>query len=467
MEKTNQSNSFAIIGTFLIFELLAFAGFSLANSVLLYGIVGFAILLLLILGTKIEFKSKGFSSFLYFVIPLFIYGVLLFVSNFSLLFDLTDNIFVPVALIAFSGIGALSREQSDFKLSNALLVIYGSLAALVLISYFWTMVQFRPFYTIEFKSHYIYYDGERSPVPIGSIAYFLIGFSLKEVSIEYFSFFTSILSTSVIALFFIKPKEDKKSFILYAIYALIGIIPLITMPTKVTLLFDFIVAIIIALIIVLVKCLPKMLKYVPYVIYGVIGFGTLCFLVLLMNAQGEIGFIKANPLFNKLFIGNRFAAGYNDVLSGYFNNLDLLFEATNKPVKLFGFHPIYLNNVMCSNSILVDNFMMSGLFGTIMFVLVFVVGFISLNKFLRSENVELLHKVMFAGFIIVFTFLGVFNYDMTPFVYYTNYIPIYMSGPFLIVIFMFGYTFKINDKKAKEPVVENVIIKEEEDAISL
>ena len=127
MEKTNQSNSFAIIGTFLIFELLAFAGFSLANSVLLYGIVGFAILLLLILGTKIEFKSKGFSSFLYFVIPLFIYGVLLFVSNFSLLFDLTDNIFVPVALIAFSGIGALSREQGDFKLSNAPLFLFTSI----------------------------------------------------------------------------------------------------------------------------------------------------------------------------------------------------------------------------------------------------------------------------------------------------------------------------------------------------
>ena len=442
MTVKNQSNSFAIIGSFLVLELLAFAGFSLANSVILYGACGLVIAVLVYLGTKVDFAGKGFSSFGLFLIPLFIYTLLLLISGFSSSFSVVENLFVPIALLSFGCVGALVREQKEFKLSTALLVIYGSLAVLVLISYFWTMVQYKPFYTITYSDYYHYYNGTRSPVPVGETAYFLIGFSLEQVSIEYFSLFATLLATSVAALFFINPKEDKKTFTLYSIFAFVGILPLITMPTKMTILMDVLFIIVLAIVICIVKFknFLKTFKYVGFTILGLAAFLILIFF--------------ANALLDRLFNTNRFVSKYFEIVSDFFKNINLIFSNGVGEVKFLGFG--YNEGSFSTDSILIDNFMMSGFLGTIVFIVFVVFGCISLFKFVKNEKIPQLHKVILLGFVATFFAYSILSYDMQPYIYFSDYIPFYFSGPFMIVMFMFGYTFNITKQEDETQfVVQN------------
>ena len=460
MTVKNQSNSFAIIGSFLVLELLAFAGFSLANSVILYGACGLVIAVLVYLGTKVDFAGKGFSSFGLFLIPLFIYTLLLLISGFSSSFSVVENLFVPIALVSFGCVGALVREQKEFKLSTALLVIYGSLAVLVLISYFWTMVQYKPFYTITYSDYYHYYNGTRSPVPVGETAYFLIGFSLEQVSIEYFSLFATLLATSVAALFFINPKEDKKTFTLYSIFAFVGILPLITMPTKMTILMDVLFIIVLAIVICIVK-FKNFLKTFKYVGFTILGLAAFVILIFFANAQTNIhlfdglrNFISSNALLDRLFNTNRFVSKYFEIVSDFFKNINLIFSNGVGEVKFLGFG--YNEGSFSTDSILIDNFMMSGFLGTISFIVFVVFGCISLFKFVKNEKIPQLHKVILLGFIATFFAYSILSYDMQPYIYFSDYIPFYFSGPFMIVMFMFGYTFNITKQEDETQfVVQN------------
>jgi hypothetical protein len=105
-------------------------------------------------------------------------------------------------------------------------------------------------------------------------------------------------------------------------------------------------------------------------------------------------------------------------------------------------------------------------------VVAIVFAYISFIKFFKDYKTPLFNKVMIAAFINVYLFSALFNYNMQPYVHYLNYIPFYTSGPFMILLFMFGYTFKINNSKEVVPcdAITNQIIEEvefEEDAISL
>ena len=101
------------------------------------------------------------------------------------------------------------------------------------------MIYYVPFYTLIYKDYYTFYNGKPSPAPIGKTAYMLFGFQVQEVSTTYWSLFPTLLSTSVIALFFIKYKENKKIFILYACFAALGFISLLFTISKMALISDF------------------------------------------------------------------------------------------------------------------------------------------------------------------------------------------------------------------------------------
>jgi hypothetical protein len=50
---------------------------------------------------------------------------------------------------------------------------------------------------------------------------------------------------------------------------------------------------------------------------------------------------------------------------------------------------------------------------------------------------------------------SILNYDSQPYINYSNYIPFYMSGPFLISVFLISLTFKdAYGTKVSEPVEE-------------
>lgn len=453
-KKTKTNTSLLTIATFLVFELLAFAAFSLANSIILYGAIGFVLFALLFIGTSIQIKTKGFSDFAIFIIPVALYAVLLTFSSFSLVLDIATNVFVILGLFSFSAIGAYMRANKDFDLSKGLIVIYGALALLVLISYFWNMIQFEPFYTIKYANAFLYYDGAVSTSPIGEVAYFLVGFSFQKVSIEFFSLFPTILSTSVVALFFLKPKENKITFTIYAIYAFMGLLPLITMPTKTVLITDAALILLYVLIFVFTKILKnpqKIAKYCLIIGGSLIG---LLFIIVFINANSSIGFIASNPLLNRIFNTNRLASSYNAILDDMFTGN-----------KIFGFNYTHPISVPTSSSILFDNFMMAGLIGGLAFIFFICWGIYSLYLMcVKANDVSLINKSLMVGFVAAFLGYSLINYDMQPYLYYENFIPFYISGPFLIVLFIFGYSFNVQfvDNKNKEFKEHEIEQKEEE-----
>lgn len=434
---------------FLILEIFAFVSFSLGNSFIFYSLLVLVLTVLLFIFTRKQIVKEGISSFAIFAIPLFAFSLLTTLSNFTndSGLDVFSRILMPISLTCFAFSGYLSSYYSEFKLSTFFLVVYSTLALLVILSFGYTMIQYTPFYTIEHASSYIYYDGKPSPLPIGQMAYFLVGFRFVEVDVSYLSYYASVLFSAVIPLFFIKYKENKKKFIIFAVCGLIGAITLIFTPTKFSLISSFLVLLTSLIIVLLGKSVIKG-KWIKIAFIVFISIFSILFILLFINAQTDLGFAKplqdfiaGNELLNRLFNANGLVVNYNFALNGLFSN-----------VKLFGFpidsfNSLYGDNASFSGSWIFDIILTSGLFGVFFFVIVLILGVNQLVKYYKLSNDSIEEKVMLVGYIFVtFVFLT-FDYPSSPYIYYGGYMPLYLTTPFLICLFLFGYVFKQNSIK--------------------
>lgn len=455
-------SAFANVVVFFTLEVLAFIAFSLGSSYILFSILSFVLLIFLILVTFRQIKTDGLASFGFFLFPIFIFGVLSALSVFTKdpMFSLGGNaFFIPIGMTCFAACGYLVASIKSFSITKALLVIYSALAILTLINLLATMVEFTPFYTLIYRDKFIYYNGNISEVPISEMAFALLGFSISEVSVEYFSLFPSLLLTAVIPLFFLKFKQNKTIFMLYLGYSVLGFFSLLTTVSKTTLVSDALVFVVVLLLLLFSKLnwKGKVLKIVSIVFGSLFLIGLV---VLFLNAQeGASGifatlqnFISGNQILNKLFNGNRFAGSYSKIL-----NALLTTNSTGDYVYLFGFYPTY--NVSTSNSWLFDNLMTSGLFGFLFFAVFLVLGVRYLLIYYRKSGDNMKDKAMIVAFIFCFFAYSLINFDMTPLIFSKTLSPIYLSGPFLVTLFLFSYTaFKtlniIPAIKTAQPLLE-------------
>ncbi len=435
-------SAFANVVVFFTLEVLAFIAFSLGSSYILFSVLSFILLIFLVLVTFRQIKMDGLSSFGFFLFPVFIFGVLSALSVFTKdpMFSLGGNaFFVPIGMTCFAACGYLVASLKSFSISKALLVIYSALAILTLINLLATMVEFAPFYTLIYRNKYIYYNGDISEVPISEMAFALIGFSISEVSVEYFSLFPSLLLTAVIPLFFLKFKQNKTIFMLYLGFSVLGLFSLLTTVSKTTLVSDALVFVIVLLVLLFSKLnwKGKVLKIISII------FGSLFLLglvVLFLNAQeGASGifatlqdFISGNQILNKLFNGNRFAGSYSKIL-----NALLTTNSTGDFIYLFGFYPTF--NIPASNSWLFDNLMTSGIFGFLFFAVFLVLGVRQLLIYYRKSSDNMKDKAMIVAFVFCFFAYSIINFDMTPLIFSRTLSPIYLSGSFLVTLFLFSY----------------------------
>ena len=295
-----------------------------------------------------------------------------------------------------------------------------------------------------------------SSLSLGEMAYCLVGFTSTETSLSYFSLFASILSTALVALFFINPKEDRKTFELYAVCGGIGILALILTPCKMSFLTDFglLVTCTILILAKKIKWNEKSKKLVGNIALVLIAIIAVLFIIFVLNAQEEIGFlaplqnlIKSNGLLNRLFNTNGLSTKYKLVISHLFNS-----------GLMFGFQPGYyaINGeevgLFTSGSALFDVYMVSGLFGLI-FLAIFLTAAIKrlIKYFNKSTDAEYV-KVLIASYILVFLTYVILNYDSMPFAFKDETMPMYMLTPFLICLFFIGYTYS---NKKEELVNEN------------
>ena len=461
--------SYGIVVAFLCLEVLAFLGFSLGHNYILYGSLSIALVLLLLLVTFRQIKKDGIASYAFFLFPIFIYGLLSALSNFVTMSDgaigIANGVFIPIALTCFSLSGYLVTNAKGFDIQKALLVIYGSLAVFVLINLIATMIYYVPFYTLIYKDYYIFYDGKPSPVSIDKTAYMLFGFQITEVNIRYWTLFPTLLFTSVIALFFIKYKENKKVFLIYVAYAAIGFISLLFTINKYSLISSVLLVHVIALSILFVKfrvARPIILIIVHILL---IIFFILC-IIMFINAQtwgwvsGFKNAIATFSLTNRLFNTNFLVTSINSIL----------WECLNAG-KIFGsFVGIvagtgYGINQQLSGSWMFDNVLTSGLFGAIFFAFALFIGIRQMIKYINNSKDLELNKALIFGFVIaLFVVCGIL-YQGIPLINSNNLFPIYMFAPFLIALFLISYTFK--EEKVEEAKAEVKEEKQYEETISL
>lgn len=458
-------SSLAKLGGFFALEVIAITAFSLGNSFVFYSIVSLVLAILLALITYKEIKKEGLSNFAIFILPIFIYGLLIALGNFRIdptfVLDKVTVYFVPFGLSLFALCGYLVSYIKTFKISTALLVIYSALAILSLINLIVTMIQFAPFYTIMYRGLYLYYYGKPSDVTISEMAFSLIGFSLSEVSVEFFSIFPSLLLSAVIPLLFIKYKENKRLFLTYLGFVVLGALSLILTINVSVLVTDLLIGIVLLIVILFSKNkLPtKVIKPGIITLTSLVGlFVVIMFLTSQMNKGGFFNSIQTlfmnNPVLNRLFITNRIVAPYRGILDDIFGN------------KIFGF-PHFGKNVVYdfpegiypSGSFIFDNFMFSGVFGWVFFAFILYIGFRQLSSYMKCEEDSKAERYTLLGFVLTFFTYSAFNFDATPYVFKSDTVPFFISGPFLIVLFLLGYCFNKTALKAK--VVE---VKKEENA---
>lgn len=454
--------SYGMIVAFLCLEMLAFIGFALGNNFILYGLLAIVIAILLFLVTFRQFKKDGFVSYAIFLFPLVVFSILSAISTYPIVsvgaIGLPNAIFIPLTLVFLSLAGFLVSKVHNFETSKMMLVVYGSLAVFVLINLITTMIYYVPFYTLIYKNSFIVYEGKPSPVPIGSMAYMLYGFQFVEVSIYYWRLFPAILSTSVVALFFIDFKNNKKVFAAYATMAFLGIISLIFTVGKVTILTDLFMIVFLAALVISFK-VPKSRKIIKYGVFAIGIAFILALILVIINAQSNASFaaglqnvIASNELLNRLLNTNRFISPINEVLDGLFTGYKILGLGIGSFIV-----PDSTGMVVGSETIcwFVDSFNTSGIFGAL-FIAVFVVfAGKKIMEYFNSDCDSQLNKILLIGFIIATLGSMFVGYDSSPLIYYNNLNPFYMFPPFLIAIFLISYMFGRVELKTKVQETEN------------
>lgn len=455
-------SAFANVAAFFTLEVLAFIAFSLGTSYILYSVLSVALLIFLLVVVFKQINKDGITTFAFFLFPLFVYGILSALSVFTKdsLFVLNGlAFFIPIGMTCIAACGYFASSLSSFNLKKALFVIYSALAILTLINLLATMIEFAPFYTLIYRGKYIYYDGDISEVPVSEMAFSLIGFSVSEVSVEYFSLFPSLLLSAIIPLLFTKFKENKTMFIAYLAYTILAVISLIMTVSKMTLISDFLVFVVLLLVALFAKLKWKGKIFKIICIFFASLF-VVAFIVLLLNSVENGGglfkvvqsAISGNAFLDRLF-NNGLVAKYSAILNWLFKTQD------GHYVCLFGF--VHTSELYPSNSWLFDNFMTSGIFGVIFFLFFLIVGIRRVIKYFNHGSDHIRERATLLAFVFSFFAFSLINYDATPYVFSKTLSPMYLSGPFLITLFLMGYAFYQSVMVKKAAVVPEVVKPEE------
>ena len=463
---------------FLLLEILAVLSFSLGSSFIFMAILSFVILALIILVTFRQIKTDGLATIGFFLFPILLFGLLSVLSYFKydeyfIMYQSSFLFLIPIGLICFAASGYLINLTGSFKIRHALIVIYSGIALLTLINLLVTMIQFVPFYSLIYRDSYYYYNGSPSSSSVGNMAYFLVNFSMVEVSLTYFSYYPIMLLTAFVPLGFIKFKENRKLFITYLSFGILGIISLVLTINKMTLLMTFGVSLLIGIISLYTKfnINTKPLKIASAVIGGLAVLGIIG---LLFNAQDSVGYAMridglrnlttGNKVFNRLFNSNRYVSAYNGILDGTFASKTI--EGRNVLIKLFGY-PInggYVDyfgamtwKLKDSNSFFFDTFFTSGFFGVIFLSIILFVGVRRMFLYYKYGSDKKEEKVLVMSFILVSLAYAFLAYDATPFIFSKTIVPFYMNNVFIIDLFLFGYCLFNSEKpKVVEQPVEEV-----------
>ena len=460
-EKLHSLHKYSAAISFLALEIFALIAFSFGDSFILYGALSLAMMLLLILFNIKQITVDGISSVAFFIFPLFLFTLLCALGVFSTAhrivgdFNIAELVFIPLGLVPVAFSGYILSVDKTFKIKTFLIVIYSALAVITLINIIVNLVNFGAFYTVIYRDYLMYYKGEASSVPVQDMAYTLQGLKFVEVKMSQYVINPALLLTSSVALLF-TPIKEKKTFVLYIVFTLLGILALVLFPTLLGAITVIIVMFIdiVAYVCYRFKAARKPLFYVLIVVLLLIA---LVFIAFTLTYQDSFGWyqniVNNNGLLTKLFISNRYAQKYSPAVD------NILF--TNF-LGVWGKHTA-TGDVLytLTGSFLFDNVMTSGVIGALAFIFMIVIGYKGFKKyFINDKEDQLSSKMLLIAFVSLFIIFSATLFEREFMVFHVAVRPIYMSGPFMIMLFIFTYVIsrgnvKVEEKEEKVDEKEN------------
>ena len=467
MNKLDKLSKYSIAITFLSLEVFAFIAFSFGGSFLLYSILSLSLLVLLIIFNYKNLRDGDFYNVIFFLFPLFIFGLLtalgVFMKGHRIAdgdFNVAETVFVPISLISMVMTGFFLAKDKNFKIKYFLLIVYGALAILVTINLFANLINFGPFYNVIYKGYYMYFAGLKSSVPAQDMAYTLEGFKIIEVDISHYLLYPILLLSSNFMLFNCSIKNEKKSFFTYLSFTLIALLALIFVPTRIGFIF-MALALVIDGIIILFKKVERARKPLKYVFIAICLMVAIVFLMILLVNQdvfsGIRNVVSSNPVLNRLFITNRFASAFSVPLHNVIGENFLGFYSY-KPNQYLDYYDVGA----LSGSFVFDSFMTSGVIGAIgLFVFIFL-GFKAFKKYFLANKDEFKYSSLLLSFAITFFIFSGLFYEGDYGIYYSVFKPMFISGPFLIFVFVLSYVYVKGIPEKNQNNAKEVELKEED-----
>ena len=431
------SKTCSILLTVIFFILSFLTGFN-NIAIFVLGILTLGITILL------SYKSlKGISIYTLgiILIPLLSYGVIMSLSYFSgSLYSLTTRIFLTFNILLFVIAGYFSRKIEGFSFKWIFIGIFLSLSIISLINVIFTSVYYGPFYGFRLTNYYSYYDGVSSRFNVGSSAYALCGFAVKEVPIEYYLLYPFLLLTSI-PFYLLSDRGNKFNIITSCCFVLVALISLFFVISKISLIYILVYLVFICLVSLIIVYRKLYGKPLRYTLYGlgilVFIFGFLLFLNAQLSLTGIRNLFASNRLFNYLFNTNRFSENALILLNGVFSK-----------EKMIGF-PVYFdyqygNWCLPTNNILINQFMYGGIFGFIFFLVIiglFVYLFIKLRKVsLEDKNYKYFPILFVIAYFVTTMIIDQNSYDHFDYgLVFANF----LSPFFYISLFVFGHYYSL------------------------
>ena len=455
MNKLKLFGKYSAAITFLAFEFFALIAFNYSGSFVLFGSLSLALCLLLILFNIAEIKTKGLSNVALFFIPLFLFVLLTAVGNYNTVhtkvfghFSWAETVFIPLGLLAMAFNGYLLSIDKNFKLKTFITVVFSALAVYVLINFIYNLISFGAFYPLVYKGYYLYYSGIKSELPVNEFAYVLEGFKFVEVKMAHYVLFPLLLLSSSVMLLFTSPKKEKGYFITYLAFALLALFALIFIPSLLSL-GGMIATALLLLVLYLGKTYVKtrkVFKIVLFILLGLALLGYLFYVIAVATGMSN----SFTGILDRIFNSNRYARRVNPILINLFSISKFLGFYGNQTA------PSVIDEVSLSGFFIFDSFMTSGVIGAFAIFAFIFLGFKSFKKYFYSHKDEFRLQATMLLFLIVFVGYSAFFNEGEYTLYYNVYKPLYLTSPFILMIFMLSYVIcksRVEIEEVKEEIV--------------
>ena len=434
MEKKSFAQEYEIIGAFLVLELIALISFGFGGITSIFQYAGFIISLI---ATYFAFRNFSKDD----VVPLLIVGVPLLLmsifTSFGHSFDgnsLLNRLGAFLGIISFLAVGLSARRIKSLNINNLVLCLAIGLGLVTLIGTFSTWVQYGFFYPLIHKeAPNYYYNGEL--YSIANEMSWLWNFKILEVTQNFGGLFAVLSASFLPALLFIKYKDNKVMFVALLSVSVIGLLSIITIPNVYAIIF-IAISYGVALFYRFLRNNNVAIKIVRTAIPALFGIVIVFFVVAILNLSvtGIGDTIANNAFLNRIFNNNGLAVELNSILG-----------PALKSSNLFGIHRYdFTNQVIYSStrSFEIEILREGGLIALILFIIFLVIAFESFSRYLKDSKDKDFIKVIFLTLLVTYVLYNSLCADVRPFTHAKSsyYEPITRSTPFLIMIFIIGFT---------------------------